>query len=349
MKLNKEKIRNNDQQALLELHRAAKNCAKIGAASVKAYEFADDIAQEVMMLVLSKMDQYDPEREIEPFMIEASKLIGKTMLRKHSREILAGGEDDSDQRIKLEEFEDKNSLSAEEIIDMEKEEMLSMAEILISKFSQSLERQEDAEANEATASLQQTPCAPSSAKPATEEDQVGPTKRKKSRKTDASAPDWDEINAPPPPKGKRQKRTLGPKAARFREIRKKICYTHRWMATALGVEISTIHAIEYGLSEPTDEMLDKAEEMLSRMQASAPKLLASDPRMIAADWMRRLGLHDEDYSGLARIVGVNRSTAFRWLRGEYMPTPKKLWAIEILVQLKEEERNKIIEAIPKIA
>lgn len=348
MKLNKEKIRNNDQQALLELHRAAKNCAKIGAASVKAYEFADDIAQEVMMLVLSKMDQYDPEREIEPFMIEASKLIGKTMLRKHSREILAGSEDDSDQGIRLEEFEDKNSLSAEEIIDMEREEMLSMAEILISKFSQSLERQEAAEAADSASPLQQTPPAPPSFKHP-EDEQARPAKRKKSRKADTSAPDWDEIDAPPPPKGKRQKRTLGPKAARFREIRKKICYTHRWMATALGVEIGTIHAIEYGLSEPTDEMLDKAEEMLSRMQASTPKLLASDPRMIAADWMRRLGLHDEDYSGLARIVGVNRSTAFRWLRGEYMPTPKKLWAIEILVQLKEEERNKIIEAIPKIA
>lgn len=365
MKLDKDRLLKNDPAAIRELEAVIRECVRIGASQVGALEFRDDLAQELMMLVLFKtIHIYDPEREIEPFLIKAAKLAGMAMRRRHGREVLmgggGGGDEDEGFSSWMGNIADPNHEDAGDRVDRELAEDTADAEAFIASTSLALTEalaQDEGRSLESESPAAEDAATPDAA-PSVRPKGKGRGKARKSESESApasagppasSARDWDSLlpHSPAPPKRAAPPRELSPSAARIREIRRAIRYTHKWMANALNIQVSQLHAIEYGVMEPSADLVTTAEALRIKLQKEAPILLSGDMEAIIKSWLDRLGLSDDDYSGFAKEIGVNRSTAFRWLRTIYNPTSDRLWAIELMVQVAERERAELKNSLPK--
>lgn len=363
MKLDKDRLIAKDPAALKELERVIRECVRIGASQVGALDFIDDLSQELMMLVLFKtIHVYDPDREIEPFLIKAAKLAGMAMRRRHGREVLmggggGGGEEEDGFASWMGNIADPNHEDAGDRVDREFAEEQSEAEAFLAaatlEIAQSISAEQGIDHDEAeqVAAPPEASAAPSrTGTPAKSKAK----KRPASPRSDDSGPadsEWDALLAevPAPPRRPSAPRALSPQALRLREIRLLIRYTHKWMAEALGIQISQLHAIEYGVTEPADVLLAKAEALHERLRTEAPVLLSGTTTDVVKSWLGRLGLAEDDYAGFAAEIGVDRSTAFRWLRATYKPTSDRLWTIELMVQVAERRRSELVSALPKPA
>jgi len=323
MKLDKAGLLAKDPIALKTFERVVRECARIGASHVGALEFAEDIAQELVIIILYRtIHIYDEQREIEPFLIEAAKRIGKTMRRKHGREVLIGegSADDARGGDWIESVADPLHEDLSDRMDRERAEQRADADALLARLA--------IEAGIPDPTGRHAPDE-SAALPAPAARKARPKVRPKRR---SSQPN---------------RKPLCKSARRIREIRLQAKYTHRWMAQSLGITLSQMHAIEYGISKPGDGLVARAEAILKEIEAEAPALLGRGSGDVVRSWLKRLGLHPEDYTGFAEVIGVNRSTAFRWLRKTYRPTSERLWAVELLVQEAERKRKSVIQALPR--
>lgn len=337
MKLDKEGIIKRENGALKELQRVVRHCARIGAARAGAQSLIDDVEQTVMMLVIEKLIHvYDPSRDAEPFLIDTCRRMAQGLRREHSREVLfsqAGEEDESsDWQNSIPDTEGLNPF--ENVLEQEKE---ARAAALVNRVAAKLQ---EAQAPAAPAPAVPSPPAAAPDHEAEIAERAEAAKdRTRTRRQRAVA--WAKPKREVASKTPRQVSAAG---ARIREIRTTLRYTHGEMAEALGVEQYTIRNLEYGFSsEHRPELVEKAEAMLEKHQRDLGILTKNPPELVHS-WCTRLGLSPDDYSGLALVIGTNRSTTFRWLRDEGAPTPSRIRTVEAIVQIEETRRQRMAEA-----
>jgi len=84
MKLDAERLRCNDLGAVRALHEACVRYAKIGSQKMQMGDFADDIAQEMFLKIMTPgfLDEVNPEQEIDGWMVGYAKKAAMGMARK---------------------------------------------------------------------------------------------------------------------------------------------------------------------------------------------------------------------------------------------------------------------------
>lgn len=96
MLLDVDGIRAGNSEAIDSLNRECLQCARIGASGVGAQMFVEDIAQELVIHVLTRfIHVYDATRDAGPYLIEVARRMGSGMRRKTWREETAGVSEDS--------------------------------------------------------------------------------------------------------------------------------------------------------------------------------------------------------------------------------------------------------------
>jgi DNA-directed RNA polymerase specialized sigma24 family protein/transcriptional regulator with XRE-family HTH domain len=374
VKLDKEKLLAKDPGALSDLERVCRECARIGASRVGALDFVDDIVQEVMLKLLTEwIHAYDPSRDVEPTLIEASKYVGQTLRRKYGREVTmgdAGDEGHSDTWINT--VADPNYEDLGDLVDRENEETQAEAAAMLAsasmEFAKAIASAEAESTSQFSADSVGCQPAPEPNKPSRERiashggaETKGGRAPSRLQETPSSDPTWDEIvTGEFSKKPRKSGRELSRDAIRLREIRLAVRYTHEQMANHLQISLSQLHAIEYGVTQTPDGIVRKAELLLKMIEETAPALMQEDFSKIVSNWILRLGLAEGDYGGFTRVINelfgkspeprkINRSTVFRWLRGTYKPSPDLLWKIEALVQMVETQRQQLLKHLPRIA
>lgn len=87
MKIDVKGIRKREPQALEALMSAVRRSARIGCNKAGGESIEDDVAQEVFMLFLDRMiDKFDEDYNAEPLLIETSRRVALSLMRKN-REI----------------------------------------------------------------------------------------------------------------------------------------------------------------------------------------------------------------------------------------------------------------------
>lgn len=306
MRLDVQALESRDQAALAQLMEVCRGCARIGASKAGAHAFADDIAQDLAMFVLEKfLPRYDPERDVEPYLIESARRMGLAYLRRHSKEYLVGAREEGVDPVAL--------LVDEEI---RGEERLVEDEV-------------DRQAEQAKGILIERLRAKRGARPrrAAKKPAAAPKRRERSR----PAP-----NLPPPTEAEsraeraRLARVARPSVQELVKIRRRVGLTQEEMARALSLKDNSIRSIEYGVvaGEP-EKLLRKAralERKHKRIDADLPA-----PKLIRK-WCKMLRLNEGDTVELSRLIGVHRSTLYRWSVSETQPHPHRVRRLNAVVE-----------------
>lgn len=91
MKLDVEALRQHDAVALASLRAAALRSAKLAAFNTGANDYEDDIAQEIVIHVLTRfLDVYDPALDVDNYFHEMARRLGRSMHRSSTRELHRG-------------------------------------------------------------------------------------------------------------------------------------------------------------------------------------------------------------------------------------------------------------------
>lgn len=299
MKLPVEALAAREPRAIADLLRLCTQCARIGTSKVGAQEFTDDIAQEMTMFVLDRfLAQYDGERDVEPYLIEAGRRMGLSYYRKHSREVYVGAQEEGmDPLLKL---ADQDLIAEEQVLQGEIERRAASARaVLLSRIR-------------AKASL------PQRSKAAPAQGEVRPERQKALPIDDATI-------------AVRRARAARPEVRELVKLRKRIGLTQEEMALSLGMSENSIRSLEYGVvaSDP-ESILAKARALESRHR------MAIDAQDSGAElirhWCRRLGLNEDDHVELARQIGIHRSTAYRWSQQKTQPPPHQVRKLNAIVE-----------------
>lgn len=302
MKLDADALRRNDRAALAELMKVCSKCARIGTSKVGALGFADDIAQDMAMVVLEKfLPSYDGEREIEPFLIEMARRMGLSYYRRHSREPAVGERPDgADPITNLEDAGLIASAQAEE--DEEDRAALAARNTLVARM-----RERAAARN---------------ARPAQARKPAPAKSRRRRRVPDSASERLHHV---------RQLRAMRPAVRELISLRHKMGLTQQQMALELNLTPNAIRSLEYGVVRGNPEaLLEKARALAA---ANASDFDASEPAAkLMLRWCRKLGLPADDMSGLSSVVGVHRSTLFRWRTERTQPQVSLLREINTVVE-----------------
>lgn len=301
MKLHVEALVAREPRAIADLLRLCTHCARIGASKVGAQEFSDDIAQEIVLFVLDRfLAQYDGERDVEPYLIEAGRRMGLSYYRKHSREIHVGSQEEGlDPLLQL---QDQDMIAEERMLQAEIEQRAASARaVLLSRIR-------------AKAALPQRGVAPAPAARV----EASPARQK------GIAPD-DATTAV------RKARAERPEVRELVQLRKRIGLTQEEMALSLGMSENSIRSLEYGVvaSDPQAILL-KARVLESRHQM--PIDAQDSGAELIRHWCKRLGLKDDDHVELARQIGIHRSTAYRWSQEKTQPPPHQVRKLNAIVE-----------------
>jgi len=332
MKLNKQGIIDRDPGALKELQRIVRHCARIGAARAGAQSIIDDVEQEVVMLVLERLIFiYDERRDVEPFLIDTCRRIALGLHRAHIREVIfSQAGDDEGSSDWHNSIADTDGIEPDRFVSEREDER--RVNNLVSKMAKAI------------GNTDPPPSSPDDVVAGVVDDfdfietHIGKAAKKEARKR---ASDWAKPKRGNPIKSTRP---VSPEGVEIRSIRTTLRYTHQEMASALGVDQHVVRNIEYGFTvECPPPMLEKARLMLEKHRADLDVLTMAAPDLVNS-WCTRLGMQPDDYSGLSMLIGTNRSTTFRWLKGEGSPTPSRIRTVEAIVQIEEKRRERMAEA-----
>lgn len=349
MRLEKERIIARDPEALAGLQRIVRHCARIGAARANAQSLIDDVEQEVMMLVIERLIHvYDERRDVESFLIETCRRIALGLRRDHSREVLfSQGESEDRSDDWQENIADPETGDLAEVIDAENESRRAAGALLIAAALEEdavtlaplrVESEEDPKAPPPTPD----PPRPQPIKEpaATEMPGGGAVDPSESRRKSFA---WA--------RGKRALPQIKPvkpseEGVALRRIRLALSFSYNEMAAALDISPALLRAIEFGHRPKCPPgLLDRA-QAIEAHSAEDRRIIETEAPALVRSWCERLGMDPEDYTGLARHIGTNRSTTFRWLRGQGSPTPRRIRAIEAAVQIEQERRLRMAQANP---
>lgn len=112
MKLDVEGIRRNDPVAMSEFYKLCKRSARIGASKVGAGEYVDDITQDMAMWIIDNfLPKYDPENDVDAYLIRVGEYMGRSHSRRGRREIQTGAPG-LDQNSAFDTLEDESIANA---------------------------------------------------------------------------------------------------------------------------------------------------------------------------------------------------------------------------------------------
>lgn len=310
MRLDTTALTRNDPAALAELMRTCSSCARIGASKVGAGSFADDITQELMLLVLGPfLQRYDAERDIEPFLKEAARRMGLSYLRKHTREVLsqAWGEDWDP----IEAAEDESAHVERQLAEDEVDQQARSArDILIARMRA---KQQARAADSTVADL--PPAAPA-------ESSCADVKRE----ADPQLPDDEATRI----RAIRTDRANRPEVLELAAVRRRIGLTQSEMARALGLLENSIRSIEYGVVAGDPKTLLKSARKLEKQHKSIDADMTG--AALIKRWCAELGLREDDTVELASMLGLHRSTLYRWSAAATQPPPHKVRQLNAVVE-----------------
>lgn len=307
MRLDVEALQSQDRTALAELMEVCRNCARIGSSKAGAIAFADDIAQDLVMFVLEKfLPRYDSERDVEPYLIESARRMGLAYMRRHSKEYLVGDREEGIDPVVL--MEDQEARADERLVEDEVERQSREAkQILIER----MRARQGAEDDGAKSSRRRAAARP----------------KKKSEPVSQSAP---LTPAEQKAEQARLARVARPEVQELIQIRRRIGLTQEEMAKALSLSDNSIRSIEYGVVAGNPRALVKAARLLEKdhksINADTPA-----PELIRL-WCKKLKINEGDTVELSRLIGVHRSTLYRWSVNETQPHPHRVRRLNALVE-----------------
>lgn len=121
--------------------------------------------------------------------------------------------------------------------------------------------------------------------------------------------------------------------------RSQLGYTQSAMAQALGMSGSHYRRLEDAGPAP-----DRLRPRLDALLQGASKILPTDSGVVLIkQWASRLGIDADDVSAMAAMLGVHRTTIFRWSTGRADPPPSTILLIEARIAALLEVRLKRTE------
>ncbi len=319
MRITKEelaRVRSGHPAALRALQPIVVKCARAGC--VKAGElsaaFVEDVTQELWMIFLGSVgERFNPEYNVEPWLIEAARRIALALRRKTQRETvasdcngLASDEDASMDGIlsflndgeEAPEAKRGSTKSFDDVeVDIDREQAL---QYLMKKCNRIEKLAMHVVATEPASDVRPT-----------SSPDVGRAPRKPSKAHLSSV-----------------------YATELHNIRTTLCFTHEEMATRLGLKVATYQAYEYGrIKAVPDAIMERARALLHDQDYSyvVEKFKGKTMRDIVHEWAKRM--HTEpSVSNMARLLGVNKSTVSRWLSLDSEPSPYELVRFEDIVE-----------------
>ncbi len=310
-----QSLRHGDAGLLRALRPVFHQAARAGCAHAKvaAEVFAEDVNQELWVLFLGPVgERFDPQYNLEPWLIEASRRIALNLRRKSGKEVLledALGDFDEELRDlgpglqgtgKGSGAAAATAIADEDAIDREKalKYLINNSDSIRNLSMHFVITQPRSEVTRAPApEVGQTPRAPSRA------------------------------------------HTKSAQATEIRNIRETLQFTHEEMASKLGVRMATYQSYEYGrVRTVPQDVMDRARALLDDQSYSyaREKYGSRSIQDILKEWAERMGVAPT-VSDLARMLGINKSTTSRWLGGQVHPTPYELVRLESIV-LQQERR-----------
>lgn len=328
MRLDVAALAAHDPAALRELNEVCRVCARIGSSKVGAIGFADDISQDLLQLTLgSFLQRYDPERDVEPFLKEAARRMGLAYLRRHSREVLAppagyGGDDSWDP---LQAAEDRDARVDEIALEDEADRLASAARKTLVDRMRARRAKPPAPEGEPPEQIVVEPQRPKRVQPRSNlvEDRMARPQARRAedeRKTRLHA--------------LRAERANRPDVIELAAIRNRLGLTQTEMARALGLLDNSIRSIEYGVVAGQPKALLK---LARKLESQHKQIDANIPGSeLIKRWCAELGLREGDTVELAGLLGLHRSTMFRWSTQETQPPPHKVRRLNAIVEALKE-------------
>lgn len=288
-----------------------RECSRIGTSKAGAREFADDVMQDMALHVLGRfIDVYDAERDPRPYLIEVARRLGLGYLRRHSKEVIYGKQDDA--------YDPFDALLAE---DMEVERRLEQDEADMRALQAKetlLARMRERAAGKPAPAVPSPPEAPV-------------VRPRPSRPPDMHA---DPV---------RQRRRQRPEVREIERIRRRIGYTHEQLAAAIDMAPSAIRTLCYGAVDGDPEEILRRVRGVEATHGVFDATVPIGQRLI--EWCEKLGINhgeqDDWPSRLTEEIGVHRSTMFRWRSRNVQPAPHIMRAMDALVDaLAQSKREK---------
>lgn len=320
MKLTAEEIRlarGGSEPLLRRLRPVFHQCARAGCVHARAPldGFVEDVNQELWILFLGPTgERFDPEFNIEPWLIEVSRRIALGLMRKLPREISLTDLDGSGSNGPLEALEQVAGASADSAFGVGENTGGTSAEGGIDRG-----RALQYLINKCNIIRDMTMHFVVAEDPS--EAIAGPL------------PDVGQA-----PRKPAKSHLLTPLAEELHGLRNKMRLTHEEMAMRLGLKIPTYQSYEYGkVKKVPDDVMERARAMLKDQDYSyiVDRFKGKSMQDIAGEWARRLGI-EPSVSGLARMLGVNKSTVSRWMADQSEPTPYELLRYESIVEQQEQ-------------
>jgi transcriptional regulator with XRE-family HTH domain/DNA-directed RNA polymerase specialized sigma24 family protein len=315
MELDVQALQARDPAAVAGLWRQCRDAAVKASFRTGGREFVDDVAQEMVMVVLNAfLPNYEPGREIGPYLYEMARRMGLRFYRKHSSEVLfttlaastPDGMVDFDQLIPDQEGEDteSNILKAEAT-----KSALDARARLIARM-----RAVEAMASDmpAAGAEEQSPSA------------AGKGQGRAPRR--ARTPLIDLAKAE-----RRAQLAARPAVVKLRALRMRLGYTQPQFSKILGMQENYVRILEGGLivGQPK-ELLEAAEGIVASDRLEGAEFCTMI--QLLNRWCLQLGLAEDDHMQLGRMLDIHRTTLYRWRNEKTRPDAASIMRIALIVE-----------------
>jgi DNA-directed RNA polymerase specialized sigma24 family protein len=302
MKLNIEGLRSNEPKQAAELHALCKHIAEVSTGRVGLRgEYAQDLASELMLLVIERLPEiYDGTSDIDGFIWEAARRKTMSYSRRARREFSAYQGDDGEEGGSL-----LDALPDEntELADAWTQDRIT-AEQARDARSRLIQRMREVMGTPKMAAPKPAVAVPAAPAPvdAGEDEGVEPSSKR--------AKQWKE------------RRQLG--------------WTQSQMARELGLSLSQFRRMERSGPMPA-RLRPQVEALLKKAAVTLP---TEGAERLLKRWAELLGIGADDVGGLSRMLGVHRTTIFRWRKGQAEPQGPAVLAIEARIAALMEVRRR---------
>lgn len=295
MKLDPAGIRSGDSKAMFDLIQVCKKAARIGAKRANSFSFAEDVGQDLVMLVLNKwLDHYNPELDVEPFLVESARRMSLKYRRASDRELHVGLDVTSDS-------EDGTALtraSQDEVdglataIDDQLEALSRQArDILVQRLR---DRDRASAKPESSATLK----AASDGRVGVRDDAgESPDRRRAARRERAARSSVQEII----------------------QIRKQLRLGQAAMAKGMGVSVEVLRRVESGLVEGDAERLAARARAMLQGHGGSSEADVIEGEAFYLGLCKMLQVQPDNVVLVSKLLGVHRTTIFRWRTGRTIP------------------------------
>lgn len=315
MELDVQALQARDPAAVADLWRLCRDAAARASFRTGGREFVEDVAQEMVMVVLNAfLPNYEPGREIGPYLYEMARRMGLRFYRKHSSEVLFStlaastpdGMVDFDQLIPDQEGEDTES----QILKAE------AARCALDARTRLIARMR---AVEATAS----------ARPYAEKQEATPTAAKA-----VQTRSQRRVKTPLIDLAKAERRAelaARPAVVKLRALRMRLGYTQPQFSKILGMQENYVRILEGGaiVGNPK-ELLEAAEGIVASDRLEGAEF--STMVQLLNRWCLQLGLAEDDHMQLGRMLDIHRTTLYRWRNEKTRPDAASIMRIALVVE-----------------